>query len=328
MLSLAREALSEAAGGEEDRKVIAHVFSNAGFLFSGTCLAREAEGQEEQQRQQPRGPPLLLLRSRLRGVIFDSCPARVDEDMALRGISAAARGVPAAKAAAAAAAGAAGKGEPSTSASSSSSPHSILSPPIPHPAPQSSTSLRDSALKLALRAFLRSGPIERAMEAAWRAWEGPPPPPFSGGGGGGSGGRSGEENGAFPPPPPPSCPRVYAYSLTDALIPPESVEEVAAAAAARAEGKREEEEEEESRRGGSSSASSASSAASAAASPPLLPAVSLRVFDSPHCEHLRWHPREYLELMESFSRAVEEEEGGGGGEDEEKGKGEGAILQV
>ena len=56
----------------------------------------------------------------------------------------------------------------------------------------------------------------------------------------------------------------------------------------------------------------------AAPSPPLLPTVSLRLFDSPHCEHLRRHPREYLELMESFSRAIEEEED----------KEEDAILQV
>jgi hypothetical protein len=81
------------------------------------------------------------------------------------------------------------------------------------------------------------------------------------------------------------------------------VEEVAAAAAARAE---ERERQRQSEGGG------------AAPSPPLLPAVSLRLFDSPHCEHLRRHPREYLELMESFSRAIEEEED----------KEEDAILQV
>ena len=297
MLSLARQALSEGGGegGEGDqRAIVAHVFSNAGFLFSGTCLAREA------QKGRRREDPDLLFRSRLRGVIFDSCPARVDEDMALRGISAAARGVPAARAKAKAAgeeeAEAEEEGGPSTS-TSTSSPHSILSPPPLPSSPQNSTaSLRDSALKLALCAFLRSGPIERAMEAAWRAWEGP----SSDDGGGGGGGR--ERDGTSPPPPP-SCPRVYAYSLTDALIPPGSVEEVAAAAAARAE---ERERQRQSEGGG------------AAPSPPLLPAVSLRLFDSPHCEHLRRHPREYLELMESFSRAIEEEED----------KEEDAILQV
>ena len=291
--------------------MIAHVFSNAGFLFSGTCLAREAE-QEAQHN-----PPLLLLRSRLRGVIFDSCPARVDEDMALRGISAAARGVAAAKAAEAAA----GREEESSStsstsrspSSSSSSPHSILSPPLPPPPPAAAaaaSSLRDSALKLALRAFLRSGPVERAMEAAWRAWEGPsplsphsPPPSPSPRRGGSGDGESGASSSSSPPPP--SCPRIYAYSLTDALIPPESVEEVAAAAAARAE---EKEKKVESSRGGSGGSSS----------PLPLPAVSLRVFDSPHCEHLRWHPREYLELMESFSRAVEEGEEDRDAEEEEE----------
>ena len=275
--------------------MIAHVFSNAGFLFSGTCLAREAE-QEAQHN-----PPLLLLRSRLRGVIFDSCPARVDEDMALRGISAAARGVAAAKAAEAAA----GREEESSStsstsrspSSSSSSPHSILSPPLPPPPPAAAaaaSSLRDSALKLALRAFLRSGPVERAMEAAWRAWEGPsplsphsPPPSPSPRRGGSGDGESGASSSSYPPPP--SCPRIYAYSLTDALIPPESVEV-------------------ESSRGGSGGSSS----------PLPLPAVSLRVFDSPHCEHLRWHPREYLELMESFSRAVEEGEEDRDAEEEEE----------
>ena len=284
--------------------MIAHVFSNAGFLFSGTCLAREAEEEEEEEEEERRrGPPLLLLRSRLRGAIFDSCPARVDEDLALRGISAAARGVPAASRATEAemAGGGCSSSSPSSasaasaspsSSSSSSSPHSILSPPSPPPQSSSLPSLRDSALRLALRAFLRSGPVEKAMDAAWRAWEG-----------GGKSGGGGENDAASvsSSPPPPSCPRIYAYSLTDTLIPPESVEEVATAALARAEELEKQKEKEEKSGGGKTSSSSSSSSSS-------LPAVSLRVFDSPHCEHLRWHPQEYLKMMEDFASAIEKQE--------------------
>ena len=87
------------------------------------------------------------------------------------------------------------------------------------------------------------------------------------------------------------------------------MEEVAAAAAARAE-----EEEKKWKKSGKTSSSS------------CLPAVSLRAFDSPHCEHLRWHPREYLKLIEDFASAIEKKEAE---EDaEEEAEEEDAVLQL
>ncbi len=76
VLSLARKPWKEEKRKEKgnggDRKVIAHVFSNAGFLFSGTCLAREAqEGRRRRNLfsplQAPRGHLRLVPGERGRG---------------------------------------------------------------------------------------------------------------------------------------------------------------------------------------------------------------------------------------------------------------------
>ena len=55
--------------------VILHAFSNGGFYAAGALLERKS--------------PALALPSRLVGLAFDSCPARLDPDLAARGVTAA-----------------------------------------------------------------------------------------------------------------------------------------------------------------------------------------------------------------------------------------------
>jgi hypothetical protein len=95
------------------------------------------------------------------------------------------------------------------------------------------------AAERALGAYLRASPVASRLAAAWTAWE------------------------ALPP-----TPAVFAYTETDALIPPSSVLGFAAAW----EG-----------RGG---------------------AAARRAFASPHCEHLRAHPAAYAAMAADFAARV------------------------
>jgi hypothetical protein len=75
-----------AAPGRTNRSVIAHVFSNGGFLSAGALLAAERAGGAAAFNS--RHPPLALP-ARLAGLAFDSCPARLNPDLAARGVAAA-----------------------------------------------------------------------------------------------------------------------------------------------------------------------------------------------------------------------------------------------
>ena len=90
----AADAVADAAAGAlaeggSDTGIVAHVFSNAGFLLAGTLLARQAAALRAGGGTHT---PTLTLR----GALFDSCPARVTPDMAARGVVAALAGEPAA----------------------------------------------------------------------------------------------------------------------------------------------------------------------------------------------------------------------------------------
>ena len=82
----AADALADSAS---DGGIVAHVFSNAGFLLAGTLLARQAAARRAGSGTHT---PTLTFR----GALLDSCPARVTSDMAARGVVAALAGEPAA----------------------------------------------------------------------------------------------------------------------------------------------------------------------------------------------------------------------------------------
>jgi hypothetical protein len=72
-----------AAPARTNASIIAHVFSNGGFYAAGGVLGRGEGGGGEG------GGRGLALPTRLAGLVFDSCPARLDPDLAARGVTAA-----------------------------------------------------------------------------------------------------------------------------------------------------------------------------------------------------------------------------------------------
>jgi len=83
-----------ALAGRPNAAVIAHVFSNGGFYAAGAVLGREREREREERENKGEGsrspsPSSLNLSARLAGLAFDSCPARLDPDLAARGVTAA-----------------------------------------------------------------------------------------------------------------------------------------------------------------------------------------------------------------------------------------------